>query len=83
MDLQSYIDEIKLKVTGGVTAIELPDDTITKIVNSSLREIQRYIDTTYIATIPFSKCIKLDDFNLKPNSVVRVRRAIGYTSADA
>ena len=43
MDMQAIKDEIVLKLTGDVLDLELSDASLVKIINSSLREIQRYI----------------------------------------
>ena len=80
MELDAYIDEIKLRMTGYVLELEIEDSTLAKIVNASFREIQRYIDTTRFKTMPYSKCIDLGD--LKINSIVRVYRADGYFSTE-
>ena len=62
MTLQEYRDEIKLKLTGYLLEMEIDDPTLDRIINSALREVQRYIcDTNYI-TIPFQNCI---DFSNK------------------
>ncbi len=76
MDMSAYKDEIRLKLTGSVLDLELDDSTLERIINSAFREIQRYIDTTRIATIPYKKCIDLSDCGV--NSVVRVFRANVY-----
>lgn len=76
MDIRAYIDEIKLKITGGVIDLEINDDVIASIVNASLRELQRYIDSTKIITIPYSACIDMSPY--KPSSVSRVYRSVGY-----
>ena len=76
MDMQAIKDEIVLKLTGEVVSMELSDATLTKIVNSSLREIQRYIDTVKMITIPFSSCIDVSDYNV--SAVIGVRRSEGY-----
>lgn len=76
MEMQGYIDEIKLKLTGDVVSMELTDTTLIKIVNSSLREIQRYIDIPKLITVPFSKCIDLSEY--RPSSVSRIYRSEGY-----
>lgn len=73
MKMQAYIDEIKLSVTGGLLNLEIGDEVIQQIVNSAMRELQRYICSTKIITIPYSNCIDLTEY--KPNSVVRVYRA--------
>lgn len=79
MDISAYRDEIKLKLTGGVLDLELDDSTLDKLINSAFREIQRYIDTTRIATLPFKSCIDLSD--CKVSSVSRVFRAKGYLTS--
>ena len=76
MDMQAIKDEVLLKLTGDVVSIELSDATLTKIINSSLREIQRYIDTFKMITIPYSGCIDLKQY--KVSAVIGVRRAEGY-----
>lgn len=78
MDMQAIKDEVQLKLTGDVVEMELSDASLTKIINSSLREIQRYIDTIAVVTIPFTKCIDMTPY--KVSSVIGVRRAVGYTS---
>lgn len=72
MTLQSYIDEVKLKLTGNILNLEIKDEVITQIIYSSFREMQRYIDTTKYATIPFRSCIDLS--KAKVNSVAGVYR---------
>ena len=51
MQMQAYVDEIKLHLTGGVLQLEIDDATIMKVVNSAFREVQRYIDTTRMDTL--------------------------------
>lgn len=80
MELSAYIDEIKTKLGGGVISLELTDEEITKLINAALRECQRYIDTTKLITIPYSRCIDLTEY--KVSSVSRVFRTTGYTSPD-
>lgn len=78
MDIAAFRDELRLKLTGGVLELELDDATIDKIINSAFRELQRYIDTTRLATISYSPCIDLSEH--KVSSVSRVFRAQGYLS---
>ena len=80
MDLQAYKDEILFKLTGGILECELDDKALNQVLNASLREVQRYIDTTVIKTIPFDTCIDLSDFNV--SSVSRVYRAKGFMAND-
>lgn len=86
MELQDYIEEIKLEVTGGLLELEIPDETLALVVKKSLREVQRFIDETRLITVPFSSCIDLSsakDKNGKEiktvSSVVNVYRTQGYT----
>ena len=81
MTLQAYIDEIKLKLTGGVIKLELDDSVLAQVVNSALREVQRYIDTTRIITIPYKACIDMTDYHV--SSVSGVFRNKGYIIADS
>lgn len=78
MQMSAYTDEIKLALTGGVLDLELDDAALQKIVNSALREIQRYICSTKIVTLPYQRCIDLKPYN--PNSVTNVYRARADTS---
>ena len=57
--------------------IELDDASLDKLLNSAFREVQRYIDTTKIITIPYKQCIDLSEYKI--NAVVRVFRATAYT----
>lgn len=87
MDRASYRDEIRFRLTGDVLEMELDDNSLDKVLDAALREIQRYICSTSIMTIPFSKCIDLsnlkqDEKKIKINSVVRIYRSEGYTAAD-
>ena len=76
MDKQAYIDEIKLKLGGDLLDLEIEDESIGKIVDSAMRELQRYGCSTKLATIPYAGCIDLTDCNI--SSVVRVFRTVGY-----
>lgn len=80
MDISAIRDELQLKLTGGVLDLELDNATLDKIINSAFREIQRYIDTTRLATLPYKPCIDLSD--CKVSSVSRVFRSQGYLAPD-
>lgn len=77
MNLMTYIDNIKLELTGGILELELTDETLAKVVNRTLQEVQRFIDETKFMTIPFARCIDLS--KSKVSSVSRVYRTEGYT----
>lgn len=73
MDISDYRNEIKLKMTGGILDLELDDQKIDLIIQSAFREIQRYIETSTIITIPYSRCIDLSEYNV--SSIAGVYRA--------
>lgn len=76
MNRQAYKDEILLKLGGGVLDIELDDVMLDKLINSALREVQRYIDITKIITIPYKQCIDMSEYGV--NSVVKVFRTESF-----
>lgn len=80
MNRQQLKEEIIFKLTGGVLECELDNKALDMVINSSLRELQRYIDSTRLITIPYKKCIDMKPY--KVNSVSRVFRAIGLVSDD-
>lgn len=80
MDITAYRDEIKLRITGGVLQLELNDQTLDSIINSALREVQRYISIVNLITIPYAPCINLKDY--KVNSVTHVYRGEGFTETN-
>jgi len=78
MKISAYRDEIKTQLTGGVLELELNNATLDKLINSAFREVQRYINTVKIMTIPFARCIALKDSCV--SAVTGVYRAQGYYS---
>lgn len=71
--MRDYVDEVKLNVTGGVLDLEIEDATIEKIVTSAMRELQRYICSTKIITLPYKPCLDLSEYKI--NAIARVYRA--------
>lgn len=83
MTLQDYVENIKLQLTGGLLELEIPDETLGKVVMKSLKEINRYIDSTTFITIPFANVIDLNGFDkFKCADVVNVYRSQAFNSAD-
>lgn len=81
MQLNDYVNEIKLELTGGLLELEITDETIASLVTKAFREIQRYIDIPKLITVPFASCIDLDGW--KHNSIVKIYRTEGYTGNNA
>lgn len=81
MTLQDVIDEIKLELTGHAIELGIPDTTLAQVVKKALRELQRYISSTQLITVPFASCIDLGDTILdnKVSSITRVFRAHTYS----
>ena len=86
MDIAAYRDEIKLRLTGNLLELELDDATIDKVINSALREIQRYICSVNVITIPYSPCIDLsnpastNNIPIKVSAVTNIYRASSYNT---
>lgn len=74
-----YIAHIKLMLTGSVLHLELSDDTLKAILQTAVREVQRYIDQTKLMTIPYARCIDLNNSNV--SSITAVYRTKGYMSS--
>ena len=88
--IEDYRNEILLKLTGdGFIECELDNDKIDAIINSALRELQRYITSTNLVTIPYKKCINLSDpkdtagVELKVNTVVMIYRTSELSSGSS
>lgn len=81
MELRDCVEDIKLEITGGVTHLEIPDEIIAKLVNKTLREVQRYCDETRLMTIPYAKCIDLSDTDISSVSAVYRVYGIGNESS--
>lgn len=81
MEMTDYIDEIKLELTGNLLSLEITNETLELVVKKAFREVQRFIDTTKLMTIPYAQCIDLS--GSKVSSVTRIFRSQGYLgSAD-
>lgn len=86
MDISAYRDEIKLKLTGNLLELELDDATIDKLINSALRELQRYVCSVEVMTIPYSQCIDLsnpantNNIPIKVSAISNVYRATSYNT---
>lgn len=81
MDRQAYLDEIKLKLTGGVLDLELDDVALNSVLDAALRELQRYIFVLRTVTLPYKECMDLSELNI--NTIVNVFRAESYQSVNS
>ena len=76
-----YIENIKLVLTGGILELEIPDNTLAKVLKRTLQIVQRYIDSTEFMTVPFASCIDISNSEISSVSrVFRVEGTIGNTS---
>ena len=87
MTKEEIRDEVNLMLTGRILDLELEPNTLDKVIDSSLRELQRYITSTKLITIPFSRCITLSDpqqtngQEIYVSNVSRVYRTAGYVDS--
>ena len=89
MDRSYFIDEIKFRLTGDVLETEINEAGFYKIIEMSLRELQRYIRDTKLITVPYENCIDLSNLTdesgapIKVAGIDNVYRASGlYTTND-
>ena len=79
MTLEEYIEEIKFELTGDLLNSEISDDGYAKIMNYSLREINRYYDNTLLVQTEASRCVDLaqleKDNNINIYFVANIYRA--------
>lgn len=78
--LQDYTDSIKLELTGDLLELEISDETIAKIINSALVEIQRYTNEFRLYETEFKSCIDLSQIDCY--AVTNVYRTYSTTSVD-
>lgn len=76
MNIQAYRDEIITRLTGGVLKLDIPDSALDGCINAAFRQVQRYIDSTTLKTIPYKECMDLTGMGV--SSVSRVYRTEGY-----
>lgn len=79
MNRESYIGEVKLALTGYVLTDELDEKTYNLILDSSFREVQVFINTTTLVTLPYNNCIDLSDMHV--DVVTNVYRINGYSTS--
>ena len=63
MELLDYVDSIKDQLTGfGVLESELSDDAYKRIVNTAVKELNRYYNDTEVIEVPGESCIDLNKY---------------------
>lgn len=81
--MQSYLDELRLKLTGGVVDLEI-DKVLEKVVNSAFREIKRYINIQKVITVPYQQRIDLSKYEVATVMMVtRTNYGYSYDTVDA
>ena len=81
MDRESYKKELEFNLSGGIIEIELTDSQLDTVLDNAFREVQRYIDTTRFATLPYSRCISLKGCGVSSVSGVYRTSDSGKTSS--
>lgn len=72
MNREGYIDEIQFRLTGDILETEIDEAGFSKILDMSLREVQRYIRDTQIKTVPFERCIDLNKWTDEDGQPIKV-----------
>lgn len=72
MDRSAYIDEISFRLTGDILETEIDETGFNKILDMSLREIQRYIRDTKLITVPYSTCIDTSSFKDENGNPIKI-----------
>lgn len=73
--MQEIEDEVLLKLGNGIVKVELTEeDLMQRIIQAAFRELQRYINITKYATVPFYTCIDLSTCEPGVQSVTQVMR---------
>ena len=62
--MDGYVDEVRFKLTGGVLECEIDNAGIQKVIEYSLRELQRYLGQSKFITVPFSPCIDTSEMHI-------------------
>lgn len=60
--MSDYVESIKLQLFAGILEPELDDNTIEKLVNLALVELNRYYTVTDILTVNAENCIDLTPY---------------------
>lgn len=81
MNIEYYVNRIKLELTGGVLESEIDDDGFKNIINLALQDLNRYYDQTALVQWTAGGCIDLTEIekknNIKIGSVAFIYRAQG------
>ena len=81
MNIEYYVNRIKLELTGGVLQSEIDDAGFKNIINLALQDLNRYYDQTALVQSTAGTCIDLakleKDNNIKIGSVAFIYRANG------
>lgn len=69
--MAEYVDDISFQLGGGVLELEI-ESQLPKCVNKALKEIQRYMTTPKLKTVPYSSTIDCSEWDVY--SIINVRR---------
>jgi len=81
MNIEYYVNRIKLELTGGVLHSEIDDDGYKNIINLALQDLNRYYDQSALVQSTAKSCIDLTELeeknHIKIGSVAFVYRSQG------
>lgn len=88
MNIEYYLNRIKLQITGGILTSEIDDNKLKDIVNLALQDINRYYDETQLIEVTNpGGCIDLAELeennNIKINNIATIYRttSVGSTTS--
>lgn len=61
MTIDKMMEDIKTELTGDVLDLEISDETIAKLINKSLGEMQRYTNEFRLVEKEYKQCIDMSD----------------------
>ena len=63
MNLTELIEYTKFQLTGDVLELEISDESIARIINNALKELQRYTNEFRLIEKDYNNCIDLSDLD--------------------
>ena len=63
MTLEELVEYVKFQLTGDVLELEISDESIARIINNALKELQRYTNEFRLIEVDYNNCIDLSDID--------------------
>lgn len=63
MTLEELVEYVKFQLTGDVLELEISDESIARIINNALKELQRYTNEFRLIEVDYNNCIDLSNID--------------------